>query len=86
MDAMKGQLTNDKTKWCLALQSVQQLGSAIKLFNGNVDKFFDDIEKIGCDGSGCSIDMQQRLGGGKCQISHVIDAMECTCYAIDVDG
>lgn len=86
IDGAKNSLKNDKSKWVLTYQSLQQFQNAMKQFNDVMEKIFDDFDKIGSDGNGCSIDMQQRLNGGKCQITHVIDSTECICYAMDLNG
>lgn len=79
-------LKNDKSKWVLTYQTVQQLQNIMKQFNGDADKIFDEINENGNDGNGCSVDMQQRLDGGKCQITHIVDSKKCICYAIDLNG
>lgn len=86
IDAAKNSLKTDRFKWAVAFESVQKLRNAMRQFNENLDSIFVDIDRMGNDGNACSIDMQQRLGGGKCQITRVLDSKECICYAMDLDG
>lgn len=58
----------------------------MKRFNDDADAIFDDFNKIGDKDNGHSIDMQQRLDGGKCQITEIVDSKNCICYAVDLNG
>lgn len=65
---------------------MQQLHGVMKRFNDDTDKIFDEINKNENEDNGHSIDMQQRLDGGKCQITEIVDSENCICYAVDLNG
>lgn len=79
-------LKADKTKWVLMSRAIQQFRNILKQFNDDADKIFDEFEQNGSDSNGCVIDMQRRLNGGKCEITHIVDSKKCICYAVDLDG
>lgn len=81
-------MKKDKSKWVLTFQTVQQLQNIMKQFNDDADKILDEISENenGNEDNGRSIDMQHRLDGGKCQITHIVDSKKCICYAIDLNG
>lgn len=78
-------LKKDKCKWILTFQTVEKLQNMMKQFNDEADQIFDELNENGNDARGCAIDMQQRLDGGKCQITHVVAAkkMHLLCYRFE---
>lgn len=86
IDSASDWLKNDKNKWALTFQAVQQLRDIMRRFNDDADTIFDEFNKNENPDNGHSIDMQQRLDGGKCQITEIVDSKNCICYAIDLNG
>lgn len=79
----KNKLECDSNKWNLTRKSVHSFRNIMSKFNSDVDMIFADIDKYGADGK---IDIQQQIGDNKCQITHIVDAEQCFCYAIDMQG
>lgn len=84
------ELMNDNaTDWNNVRKSVYSLRTVMSKFNFDVDMVFADFNKTGADTEHYSLDMniqQQKTGDNQCQITHIVDAEKCICYAIDING
>lgn len=66
--------------------TIESFRKILHKFNEDVENVFDNFDKDDANDQHNSTDEEPHGIDKICQITHIADAQECLCYAIDVDG
>lgn len=80
---MRNDLMNGGNTSILVENTIESFRKILHEFNEDVENVFNNFDK---DDAHNSTNEEPNGIEKKCQITHIADAQECLCYAIDVDG
>lgn len=76
-------MQNDDHKFNTINEMIYNLGDVLRKFNADVDMIFAEFnERESAQGN----EVNQPIEKSKCQITCIVDAQNCICYAIDLNG
>lgn len=87
LKSSKNVLSTDVQRFNIVYGTVKNLGNILRKFNSDIDIVFANIngEDVAEDNFTCDEKLQNTVDN-KCKITHIVDAKERLCYAIDMNG
>lgn len=82
-------LRSDDHQFNIIKTAIENLGNILSKFNSDVDIVFErlnDTNDAAQPNVFAADEKSQNGVNNKCQITHIVDANACLCYAIDLNG